>query len=436
MTFYSVTEPVRFEGPDSANPLAFRFYDPKRKLLGKTMAEHLRFAVCYWHTLCWPGLDPFGGETFLRPWHRPGDQMDHARRKADVMFETLALLGVPFFTFHDLDIAPEGSSLKEFNRNVSTIAAYLREKMDATGVRLLWGTANMFSNRRFMAGAATNPDPDVFAYCAAQVKHCLDVTKDLGGENYVMWGGREGYETLLNTDLGRELAQAGRFLNLVVEYKHKIGFKGPVLIEPKPQEPTKHQYDHDVATVYGFLKANGLEKEVKVNIEQNHAILAGHTFEHEIALASALGIFGSIDLNRGDYQSGWDTDQFATNVPELALALYEILKAGGFTTGGMNFDAKIRRQSIDPDDLLHAHVGSMDVCARALIAAARMIEDGRLKAEVDRRYAGWDEPHNRAMLSGKEDLAGIAARVLREGIDPRPRSGRQEALENLVNTYF
>jgi xylose isomerase len=436
MNFYSVTEPVKYEGPESTKPLAFRFYDPKRKLLGKTMAEHLRFAVCYWHTLCWPGLDPFGGETFLRPWHQPGDQMDHAHRKADVMFETLRLLGVSFFTFHDLDIAPEGSSLKEFNRNVSTIAAYLHGKMDDTGVRLLWGTANMFSNRRFMAGAATNPDPDVFAYCAAQVKHCLDVTKELGGENYVMWGGREGYETLLNTDLKRELAQAGRFLNLVVDYKHKIGFKGPILIEPKPQEPTKHQYDYDVATVYGFLKANGLEKDVKVNIEQNHAILAGHTFEHEIALASALGIFGSIDLNRGDYQSGWDTDQFAMNAPELALALYEILKAGGLTTGGMNFDAKIRRQSIDPDDLLHAHVGSMDACARALLAAAKMVEDGRLKAEVDKRYAKWDEPQNKAMLEGKHGLADIAARVLKDGIDPKPRSGRQEALENLLNKYL
>jgi len=436
MTFYSLADPVKYEGPDSRNPLAFRFYDAKRKILGKTMADHLRFAVCYWHTLCWPGLDPFGGETFLRPWHQAGNQMDHARSKADVMFETLRLLGVPYFTFHDLDIAPEGSSLKEFNRNVSTIAAYLLKKMDETGIKLLWGTANMFSNRRFMAGAATNPDPDVFAYCAAQVKHCLDVTKELGGENYVMWGGREGYETLLNTDLKRELAQAGRFLNLVVDYKHKIGFKGPILIEPKPQEPTKHQYDYDVATVYSFLKANGLEKEVKVNIEQNHAILAGHTFEHEIALASALGIFGSIDLNRGDYQSGWDTDQFAMNVPELALALYEILKAGGLTTGGMNFDAKIRRQSIDPDDLLHAHVGSMDACARALLMAAKMVEDGRLKAEVDKRYAKWNEPKNQAMLNGKESLSDIAARVMKDGIDPQPGSGRQEYLESLANSYL
>jgi xylose isomerase len=435
MRFYSITDPIGYEGPNSRNPLAFRWYDARQKVLGKTMAEHLRFAVCYWHTLVWPGLDPYGGETFLRPWHRAGDAMDHARTKADVMFETLRLLGVNHFTFHDLDIAPEGESLKQFNKNVSTIAAYLADKMAKTGIRLLWGTANMFSNRRFMAGAATNPDPDVFAYCAAQVKHCLDVTKDLGGENYVMWGGREGYETLLNTDLKRELKQAGRFLNLVVDYKHKIGFKGPILIEPKPQEPTKHQYDYDVATVYGFLKANGLDKEVKVNIEQNHAILAGHTFEHEIALASALGIFGSIDLNRGDYQSGWDTDQFAINVPELALALYEILKAGGFTTGGMNFDAKIRRQSIDPDDLLHAHAGSMDACARGLLIAAKMIEDGALARHLEERYAKWEQPQNKAMLDGKEPLESIAARVLKDDIEPRPKSGRQEYLENLLNTY-
>ena len=435
MRFYSITDPIGYEGPNSRNPLAFRWYDAKQKVLGKTMAEHLRFAVCYWHTLVWPGLDPFGGETFLRPWHRAGDAMDHARTKADVMFETLRLLGVNHFTFHDLDIAPEGESLKQFNKNVSTIAAYLADKMAKTGIRLLWGTANMFSNRRFMAGAATNPDPDVFAYCAAQVKHCLDVTKDLGGENYVMWGGREGYETLLNTDLKRELKQAGRFLNLVVDYKHKIGFKGPILIEPKPQEPTKHQYDYDVATVYGFLKANGLDKEVRVNVEQNHAILAGHTFEHEIALASALGIFGSIDLNRGDYQSGWDTDQFAMNVPELALALYEILKAGGFTTGGMNFDAKIRRQSIDPDDLLHAHAGSMDACARGLLIAAKMIEDGALARHLEERYAKWEQPQNKAMLDGKEPLESIAVRVLKDDIAPRPKSGRQEYLENLLNTY-
>ena len=434
--FYSIEAPIKYEGPETKNPLAFRWYNPKRKILGKSMAEHLRFAVCYWHTLCWPGLDPFGGETFLRPWHHASDPMQAARAKADVMFETLRLLGVDYFTFHDLDIAPEGKSLKEFNANVTVIAKVLEAKMAKTGKKLLWGTANMFSNRRFMAGAATNPDPDVFAYCAAQVKHCMDVTKGLGGENYVMWGGREGYETLLNTNIGRELKQAGRFLSLVVEYKHKVGFKGPILIEPKPKEPTKHQYDYDVATVYGMLKAHGLENDVKINIEQNHAILAGHSFEHEIALASALGIFGSLDINRGDYLLGWDTDQFAMNVPEMALAMYELLKAGGFTTGGLNFDAKIRRQSIDPDDLLHAHVGSMDACARGLLIAAQMLKDGKLGKALTKRYAKWDEPQNKAMLEGRESLDKIAARVLKSGLDPQPKSGRQEYLENIFNTYL
>ncbi len=435
MTFYSIHDPIRYEGPTSTKPLAFRWYDPTQVVLGKTMAEHLRFAVCYWHTLCWPGLDPFGGETFLRPWHQ-GDPMTAARVKADLMFETLKLLGVPYFTFHDLDIAPEGRTLKEFNANVSAMADHLEARMAETGVKLLWGTANLFTHRRFMAGAATNPDPEVFAYCAAQVKHCLDVTKRLGGENYVMWGGREGYETLLNTDLRRALEQARRFLSLVVDYKHKIGFKGPILIEPKPREPAKHQYDYDVATVAATIASLGLESEVKINIEQNHAILAGHTFEHEIALASALGVFGSIDINRGDYQSGWDTDQFAMNIPEMALAQYQILKAGGFTTGGMNFDAKIRRQSIDPDDLLHAHVGSMDACARGLLMAARMIEDGRVAGAVEARYAAWNAPENQAMLAGKESLGAIAERVHRAGIEPEPRSGRQEYLETLLNTYL
>jgi len=434
-SFYALKDPIRYEGPASHGDLAFRWYNPTQKVLGKTMAEHLRFAVCYWHTLCWPGLDPFGGDTFQRQWHHMADAMAAARLKADVMFETLELLNVEYFCFHDLDIAPEGRSLKEFNANVTAIANIFEKKMATSGRKLLWGTANMFSNRRFMAGAASNPDPDVFAYCAAQVKHCLDVTKGLDGANYVMWGGREGYETLLNTDLGRELDQVKRFLSLVVDYKHKIGFKGPILIEPKPQEPTKHQYDYDVATVYTTIASLGLQKDVKVNIEQNHAILAGHTFEHEIALAAALGIFGSVDLNRGDYQSGWDTDQFAMNVPELTLAMYEILKAGGFTTGGMNFDAKIRRQSIDPLDLLHAHVGSMDACARALLNAAKMIEDGKLAKLVGDRYARWNEPHNQAMLHGKESLERIAERVLAAGLDPQPRSGRQEYLENLVNTY-
>jgi xylose isomerase len=316
------------------------------------------------------------------------------------------------------------------------IAELFQKKMRSTGTKLLWGTANLFSNRRYMAGAATNPDPDVFAYAAAQVKNVLEVTHELRGQNYVLWGGREGYETLLNTDLKRELAQMGRFLNLVVEHKHKIGFKGMILLEPKPAEPTKHQYDHDVATVYGFLKAHGLEKEIKVNIEQNHALLAGHTFEHEIALAQALGIFGSLDMNRGDEQLGWDTDQFPNNLSQVALALYEVLKGGGLGRGGLNFDAKLRRQSIDADDLVYGHAAAMDLCARALLIAETMINDGALQRHVERRYAGWDGARGRNILKGKTSLDELARQVERTTIEPQPVSGRQERLEHLVNSYL
>jgi xylose isomerase len=346
------------------------------------------------------------------------------------------LLGVPFFCFHDRDIAPEGATLAESNKMVREIGEVFATKMAKTGVKLLWGTANMFSNRRFMAGAATNPDPDVFAYAAAQVKNALELTHELGGANYVLWGGREGYETLLNTDLKRELAQFGRFLTMVVEHKEKIGFKGTILIEPKPKEPTKHQYDYDVGTIFGMLKAFGLEKQVKINIEQNHAILAGHSFEHEIALAGALGIFGSLDLNRGDYLLGWDTDQFAMNVTELAIACYYIIKAGGFTTGGMNFDAKIRRQSIDPDDLLIAHAGSMDAGARGLLIAEKIIKDGKLDAFVEDRYAGWKGKEGKAILAGKRSLDDLSEYVLNRKLEPQPKSGKQEYLERLINDYL
>jgi len=433
--FFDGIEPVRYSGPDAVEPLAFRSYDKDRIVLGKRMEEHLRFAVCYWHSFAWPGGDPFGGETFFRPWMHGDDAMAMARAKADVAFELFRLLDVPFFCFHDRDVAPEGDTLARSTANLQAIADLFAAKMESAKVRLLWGTANLFSHPRYMAGAATNPDPDVFAYACAQVKAVLEVTHRLGGQNYVLWGGREGYETLLNTDIGRELDQLGRFLTLVVEHKHRIGFPGTILIEPKPQEPTKHQYDFDVAAVHGFLRRYGLEREVKVNIEANHATLAGHSFEHEIALAAALGILGSLDINRGDAQSGWDTDQFPNSVPDVALALYHVLRAGGLGRGGLNFDAKIRRQSIDPEDLLEAHVGGMDVCARGLLAAAAMIEDGRLAGEVTARYAGWDTREGRAMLGGERSLADIAARVERDNIEPRPRSGRQEHFENLVNRY-
>ncbi len=431
--FFGDLSPVRYEGPESGNPLAFRHYNPDEKVLGKRLEDHLRFAVCYWHNFVWPGGDPFGGQTFERPWF--GDTMEHAKLKADVAFEMFEILGVPFFTFHDADVRPEGATFAESVARLDEIADYFAGKMEKTGVKLLWGTANLFSHRRYMAGAATNPDPDIFAYAAATVKSCMDVTKRLGGENYVLWGGREGYETLLNTDLSRELDQLGRFLSMVVDYKHKIGFKGTILVEPKPQEPTKHQYDYDVATVYGFLKRYGLENEVKVNIEQGHALLAGHSFEHELAMAASLGILGSIDMNRNDYQSGWDTDQFPNNVPEVALAYYYILQAGGFTTGGTNFDAKLRRQSLDPEDLIAAHVGAMDVCARGLKAAAAMIEDKALSAPLEERYARWNEPEAQAMLKGERTLEEIAERVMRENLNPQPVSGRQERLENIVNRY-
>ncbi|HWV57762.1 MAG TPA: xylose isomerase [Longimicrobiales bacterium] len=435
-TFFPISDPVRYEGVGARSPFAFRYYDKDRIVLGRTMEEQLRFAVCYWHTFVWPGSDPFGGETFLRPWMHGSDAMALARAKAEVAFELFRLLDVPFFCFHDRDIAPEGASLAESNRNVRKIGEYFAERMETAKVRLLWGTANLFSHRRYMAGAATNPDPDVFTYAAAQVKNVLELTHELGGVNYVLWGGREGYETLLNTDLRRELDQLGRFVSLVVEHKHRIGFKGTILVEPKPQEPSKHQYDFDVATVYGFLKRYGLENEVKVNIEANHATLAGHSFEHEIAMAVALGIFGSIDMNRGDPQSGWDTDQFPNSVHETALALYHILKGGGFTTGGLNFDAKIRRQSLDPEDLLHAHIGGMDVCARALLMAERMIQDGALDRFIAERYTKWDSAEGRAILNGERSLEDLAARVERENLDPQPVSGRQEYLENLVNGYL
>ena len=433
MSYFGETQPIRYEGPESTNPLAYRHYDANATVLGKTMAEQLRIAVCYWHGFVWPGSDPFGGQTFERPWFT--DDMAGAHAKADAAFDLFRILGVPFYAFHDRDIAPEGATLAESNRNVREIAGVFAKKTEETGVELLWGTANLFSNRRFMGGAATNPDPDVFAYAAAQVANALEVTHELNGANYVLWGGREGYETLLNTDMKRELDQLGRFLNMVVEHKHKIGYRGALLIEPKPQEPTKHQYDYDVATVYGFLKAYGLENEVKVNIEVGHAVLAGHSFEHEVAMAQALGIFGSVDANRNDYQSGWDTDQFPNNAPELSIALYHILKGGGLTTGGFNYDAKLRRQSIDPLDLVYAHVGGIDTLAHALKIAAAIIEDGELDKVLEQRYAGWEGAEGRAILAGERSLSDLAARVESETLEPQPRSGRQEWLENLVNRF-
>ena len=432
---FSEIEPIRYEGPESANPLAFRYYDKDRKVLGKRMEDQLRFAVCWWHSFGWTGSDPFGSATFGRPWMRSSDPMEAARLKAESAFDFFERLGVPFYTFHDRDIAPEGPTPRESRDRLQAMVEVLAGHQRRTGVRLLWGTANLFSHPRYMAGAATNPDPEVFAMAAAQVKEAMDATRELGGQNYVLWGGREGYETLLNTDVKRELDQLGRFLALVVDYKHRSGFKGTILVEPKPAEPSKHQYDFDTATLYAFLQRFGLEKEVRANVEVNHSTLAGHSFEHEIAMALAFGIFGSVDMNRGDLLLGWDTDQFPNSVPEVTLGLYAILQAGGFTTGGLNFDAKLRRQSIDPVDLFHAHVGGMDVCARALLAAERMIQDGRLASARESRYNGWREPFGQEILQGRLDLTALSQRALGRDADVRPVSGRQEWFENLVNRF-
>jgi len=434
-SYFAGIDPIRYEGPDSTNPLAFRYYDADRQVLGKTMAEQLRIAVCYWHSFVWPGADVFGPGTFNRPWHA-ADDIAMAEAKLAVAFDFFEKLGQPYYCFHDVDVAPLGETLAQGWSNLDHMADKLADAQARTGTKLLWGTANLFSHPRYMAGAATNPDPEVFAYAAGQVRQMLDVTHRLGGQNYVLWGGREGYDTLLNTDMKRELDQLGRFLSLVVDHKHRIGFKGLILIEPKPCEPTKHQYDFDAGTVHGFLRAYGLENEVRLNIEVNHATLAGHSFEHEVAYAIATGLFGSIDMNRGDPQNGWDTDQFPIDLTETTLALYRIMKAGGFTTGGFNFDAKVRRQSIDPADMFHGHIGGMDMLARALLGAEKMIADGTLDRFVTDRYAGWTDGLGADILSGRMSLADIARTAHDRGLAPKGRSGRQEYLENLVTRFI
>jgi xylose isomerase len=434
--FFEGIDPIKYEGPESENPLAFRYYDKNRVVLGKRMEEHLRVAVCYWHSFAWNGFDIFGAGTFDRPWHRVADPIESAELKLNVAFEFFEKLGAPYFTFHDRDMAPEGATLKESHAHLDRLTAKAAAEMQRTKVGLLWGTANLFSHPRYMSGAATNPDPEVFAYAAAQVRKILDTTKDLGGQNYVLWGGREGYETLLNTDMKREADQLARFLTLVAEHKHKIGFKGLLLLEPKPKEPSKHQYDFDSATVHAFLQRYSLENEYKVNIEANHAILSGHSFQHEVAYAINNGIFGSIDMNRGDSLLGWDTDQFPNDLAEIALVIMTILKGGGFTSGGMNFDAKLRRQSIDPADLFHAHIGGMDTLARGLLIAEKIINDGKLEKVIADRYAGWRGALGENILGGKLSLADLSQQVLDKGIDPRPRSGQQELIEGLLSRYL
>ncbi len=432
MTFFADVSGVGFAG--SGAELSYKVYDPDRQVLGERMEDQLRIAVCYWHSFNWSGSDVFGQGTFDRPWlEATDDPMAAARNKMDAAFEFFTKLGVPFFCFHDVDIAPSGETFSETVANLDRMVGYAEEKMAETGVQLLWGTANLFGHPRYAAGAATNPDPEVFAYAAAQVKNALEATHRLGGANYVLWGGREGYETLLNTDLKREQDQLARFLHMVADHKKSIGFEGTLLLEPKPAEPTKHQYDYDSQSVHGFLVNHDLVDDYRVNIEGNHATLAGHSFHHEVAYAVANGIFGSIDANRGDPQNGWDTDQFPNSVDEVSLAVYEILKGGGFTTGGFNFDTKLRRQSIDRADLFHGHVGGIDTLSRALLVAADLIEQETLSVPLEARYQGWAEGLGSGILEGEETLTSLEAKVMAGSIDPEPVSGRQEALENKVN---
>jgi len=432
MNLFSDLEPVRFEGPATTNDFAYRVYDADRQVLGKTMRDWLRPAVCYWHSFNWPGADIFGAGTLPRPWLASSISQEMANGKAAAAFDFMSRLQVPYFTFHDVDAMATAGSLREHVANLRRIEDVLAGHMHRTGLKLLWGTANLFSHPRYAAGAATSPSPEVYAWAAAQVRAMLETTQRLGGENYVLWGGREGYDTLLNTDLKRELDQFGRFLSMVVNHKHKIGFKGMILIEPKPFEPTKHQYDRDVATVYAFLQRYGLANDVRVNIEVNHATLAGLDFEHEVAAAVAYGIFGSIDMNRGDPRNGWDTDQFPNNAQELIPAMLALVDANGFTSGGFNFDAKLRRQSVDAHDLYLAHIGGIDTLARALLGAAELVEQGRLAALREQRYAGWRGELGRRIDAGAFDLAALADHALDRNLDPHIGSGKQELCEALI----
>lgn len=426
---------IEYEGPDSDNPLAFKYYDENKVVAGKSLKEHLRFAVAYWHTFSNTGGDPFGPGTKEFPWDENADALQRAKDKMDAAFEFISKLSIPYYCFHDVDLVDEGANVAEYEERLRAIVDYAKEKQAQTGIKLLWGTANVFSNPRYMNGASTNPDFSAVAYAGAQVKNAIDATIELGGENYVFWGGREGYMTLLNTDMKRELEHMGRFLTIARDYARKQGFKGTFLIEPKPCEPTKHQYDYDSATVIGFLREHGLEKDFQLNIEVNHATLAGHTFQHELQVAADAGMLGSIDANRGDYQNGWDTDQFPTNLNELTEAALVILEAGGFRTGGVNFDAKTRRNSTDLEDLFHAHIGGMDAFARAFITADRILSASPLKKLKRERYASFDSGNGKAFEAGQlslEDLRNIAA----ENGEPAQTSGKQELYENIINQYI
>lgn len=433
--FFPKINPISYEGPQSRKPLAYKHYNPKEKVLGKTMEEHLRFAVCYWHSFKGGGGDMFGGGTMERTYDQPSDPMEAAQWTMRAAFEFFTKLGVKFWCFHDRDIAPEADNLAETNKRLDEIVKLAKKLQRDTGVKCLWGTANLFSHPRYMAGAATNPSPAVFAHAAAQVKKAMEVTKELGGKGYVFWGGREGYDTLLNTNMKRELDHLAAFLHMAAAYKKKIGFRGQFYIEPKPKEPTKHQYDFDAGNCLAFLLKYGLEKDLKFNIEANHATLATHTFQHELEFSIANNMLGSVDANRGDLFLGWDTDQFATDLYDTVLAMYTILRGGGFKTGGLNFDAKLRRQSIDPVDLFYGHIGGMDAFARGLKVAAKMIRDGKFEKFVKNRYSGWDKAFGKKIESGKATFAQLEKYTFQNG-EPAIQSGRQEMLEIILNEYI
>jgi len=433
--FFKGIGSIKFEGVESDNPLAFKWYDENKVIAGKTMKEHLRFAVCYWHTFCNTGADPFGPGTKHFPWDAAGDAVQRSKDKMDAAFEFITKLGVPYYCFHDIDLVDEGANLKEYESRLQTIVDYAKQKQNTSGVKLLWGTANVFSNPRYMNGASTNPDFAAVAYAGTQVKNALDATIALGGENYVFWGGREGYMSLLNTNMKRELDHLARFLTMARDYARKQGFKGVFFIEPKPCEPTKHQYDYDSATVIGFLRHYGLDKDFKLNIEVNHATLAGHTFQHELQVAADAGMLGSIDANRGDDQNGWDTDQFPVDLNELVESMLIILENGGFGGGGVNFDAKTRRNSTDLEDIFMAHIGGMDTFARALVVADKVMQKSPyLKFRKD-RYASFDSGKGKEFEGGALKLEDLREFALSNG-EPKQTSGKQEWLENIINQYI
>jgi xylose isomerase len=436
MPTFPEIQKIKYEGPQSKNPLAFRWYNESEVVEGKTMKEQLRFAVVYWHTFRGTGSDPFGSATMVRPWDDGSDSVENAQRRARVAFEFIEKVGAPFYAFHDRDVAPEGKTVAESNKNFDAVVKVLKEEQQRTGIKLLWGTANMFSHPRYMHGAATTCNADVFAYAACQVKKCLEVTLELGGENYVFWGGREGYQNLLGTDMKRELDHLGRFFHMAVDYAKQIGFKGTFLIEPKPKEPTKHQYDSDAAACLNFLRQYDLMKHFKLNIETNHATLAGHTMMHELDYAGAQGALGSIDANTGDLMLGWDTDQFPTNYYLTAEIMWMILKHGGIGSGGVNFDAKVRRESFEPLDLFHAHIGGMDAFARGLKIAAAIRAEGEFAKFVKDRYSSFDSGIGAEIEAGKTDFTKLEKYMMEKGNITPNKSGRQEMLENLFNRYL